>query len=168
MRIPNLVTEDEAAMGPTDETIVARNARRTLVLVACCVAYVLCLAYVPGFAGLSPLRCQVRAALGLHCAGCGMTRAMACIARLDPATAVRFHPLVLLVAPATAVFAADTCSRAVRGRRLLPVMPAWLVRTMWLVGGGGFAFVLAVRVVTWARPDLNPEGWLLPPASFPP
>lgn len=43
-------------------------------------------------------RCPLRWGVGIGCPGCGMTRAAACLLRLDFAGAWRMHPLVFVVA----------------------------------------------------------------------
>lgn len=46
---------------------------------------------------LAGVGCPVRAITGIPCAGCGMTRAILSVLRLDFAVALRYHPLVILI-----------------------------------------------------------------------
>lgn len=59
--------------------------------------------------------CPLRTLTGIACPGCGMTRALRALLRLDAAEALRMHPLVCLL-PAAAVW----LLLALLGRRLPP------------------------------------------------
>lgn len=152
-----------------DDRIPARaDARRTLAVLAGCGGYVLAVAFLPGFAGESPVFCPAWRFLGLHCATCGLTRAMACLARLDVVAAVRFNPLVILAAPLIAVLATDACRRAVDRPGVIASLPKWLKAGCLAAGLVLVATILVVRTASWLEPAWNPDGWLLPPAAFPP
>lgn len=140
----------------------------TLAILAGCIAYVVVIAYVPGFTGRSPLVCPTHRVLGLHCPSCGLTRAIACLVRLDPLAAVRFHPLVILVAPALLLFSIDTCLAAVGRSGPLALLPPSTARIFWFTLLAGFGIVFVVRVASWLAPECNPSGWVLPPQTFPP
>lgn len=155
--MPSTPTRPEGTLG---------HAWPALALLACCTAYVLMVAYVPGFTKCSPLVCPTYRAFGLHCPSCGLTRAIACMARLDPWTAVQFHPLVILVGPAVLLFSIDTCLTAAGRRGILAKLPDAAVRTYWLLLLAGFGVVFIVRVASWLAPECNPSGWLLPPQTF--
>ena len=144
------------------------SARLTLVAIAACTTYVVLLAWLPAFTAASPALCLTRRLLGLNCPSCGLTRAIACLARLDPASAVRFHPLVVLVAPLVGLFVIDTCLAAMGRRGIARAIPRSCVRCFWGVLIAGFGVVLAVRAMSWFVPDWNPAGWMIPPGSFPP
>jgi hypothetical protein len=154
-------------MASPGDTSRVDNARLTLVAIAACVTYVVMLAWIPAFLAGSPVLCLTRRLLGLNCPSCGLTRAMACLARLDPGSAVRFHPLVILVAPLVAVVAVDACLTAMGRQGLVRAIPRPLVRGFWAVLIAGFG-VFLVRTLSWFAPDLNPAGWMIPPAAFPP
>jgi len=142
--------------------------RASLALLAACVIYVLLVAYVPGFAAWSPLVCPTRRMLGLHCPGCGLTRAFACVARLDPLAAIRFHPVVVVAAPFAGGLLVNSLLR-VRGHRgILGVVPRSVIHWGWLWCLIGFGVTFIVRTATWLMPACNPGCWLIPPATFPP
>lgn len=144
------------------------NERWTLLVLVAGVAYVLLVAYVPGFTDRSPLLCMTRRCLGLHCPSCGLTRAVACLARLDPVAAVRFNPLVVVIAPFLAALTADTSLKALGRRGFLAAVPRPLARATWAVVIAGFVVLFVVRTATWLVPECNPDGLLIPPATFPP
>lgn len=50
------------------------------------------------------LGCPVRLMTGVACPGCGMTRALLALLKLDLALAYEMHPLVFLLPAATAVY----------------------------------------------------------------
>ena len=60
-------------------------------------------ALLVGVAGIAVLTgswlCPIHAVTGLYCPGCGMTRALLSVLRLDPATAVQQNALLLVVLP---------------------------------------------------------------------
>lgn len=145
-----------------------RNDRWTLLVLVAGVVYVLLVAYVPGFTARSPLFCLTRRCLGLHCPSCGLTRAVACLARLDPLAAVRFNPLVVVAAPFLAALVADTALKALGRRGFLAAVPRPLARATLAVVVAGFAVLFVVRTATWLVPEWNPDGWLIPPPTFPP
>lgn len=143
----------------------AKNYSNLLIVVGCA-CYVLAIAYVPRFADVSPVACQWHRYLGLHCPTCGLTRAIACLARLDLASAIRFNPLVVLVAPWAIAFtlnalaeAAGVPTRVLLSRRMQAY--GWWVLLL------GVVMLFVARMATWVSPDLNPGGWLLPPSDFP-
>lgn len=141
--------------------------RTSLALLVGCVIYVLLVAYVPGFTAWSPLVCPTRRIFGLHCPGCGLTRAFACLVRLDPLAAIRFHPVAVAAAPFACGLLVDALLR-VRGHRgIVGVVPWTVIRCSWLYCLFGFGVTFVVRIATWLRPACNPDCWLIPPATFP-
>lgn len=80
--------------------------------------------------------CALRLALGLPCPACGLTRATLALARLDLASAMRFHPL----APALAALTLATVLGA-----LLLDEAAWRRLVSRALGFAGVALV-----VVWA------------------
>lgn len=50
-----------------------------------------------------PLPCLFTAVVGVRCPGCGMTRAISCVAHGRFRDAVRYNPLVVLVLPLAAL-----------------------------------------------------------------
>lgn len=144
----------------------ARN-RWNLLIVVGCTCYVLAIAYVPRFADLSPVGCQWHRFLGLHCPTCGLTRAMASLARFDLASAIRYNPLVVFVAPWAILFTLNVVAEAAGvSRRFSP--PRHMQGYGWWILFSGLAILFAVRTATWIEPALNPDGWLAPPGNFPP
>ena len=97
---------------------------------------------------LAPLpfpTCGLRVTLGIPCPGCGMTRAVLAAARLDWASAMRWHPLALpLLAVALATCALAFALSDVAWRRLVvtvtaaagtAMMVVWVLRFVGLFGG---------------------------------
>jgi hypothetical protein len=144
----------------------AAKKRLNLLIAIGCAGYVLAVAYVPRFSDWSPLECPWHRFLGLDCPTCGLTRAMACIARLDPVEALRFNPLVVLLAPWALVFAINAVAEAVGARMRFRVC-RWIDAYGWWVLLVGVAILFAVRTTTWLAPELNPSDWLSPPSGFP-
>lgn len=146
----------------------SRSDAFTIALLVGCTAYVLALAFVPGFRRFSPLACFIKQSVGLHCPTCGLTRAMACCARLDFVGAVRFNPLVILVAPVAAFYSAGLLLRTTGRGWLLASVPRTLVVAVWVGLLAVFLLLFLVRTATWFLPEVNPDGWLIPPAKFSP
>lgn len=136
-------------------------------LLAACGAYVFLLAYVPEASRFSPIFCPSHRWLGLNCATCGMTRAMACLIRLDPVSHVMFNPLVVLIGPLIVLWIFDTSLRLSNREGFLSTVPHRLTRSFWRLLGIALVAVWVVRAVTWLQPDLNPHGWFIPPEEFP-
>lgn len=150
-----------------DDGIPARaDAQRTLALLAGCGGYVLAVAFLPGFARESPVFCPAWRFLGLHCVTCGLTRAMACLARLDLVAAVRFNPLVILAAPLVAILATDACCLAVGRPGIIASLPKWLKASCLVAVLILGTTILVVRTASWFEPAWNPDGWLLPPEDY--
>lgn len=95
-----------------------------------------------------------------------MTRAMACLVRLDVASALRYNPLVVLAAPVATGFVIDALLRCI-GRGGLGGRLTMLNRWGWRIVLAAFMVVGIVRAATWIAPACNPQGWLMPPAQFP-
>lgn len=154
---------------PEDSVGVAGRTRPLLplALLAGLAAYVMAVAWIPGFTANSPLVCATYRALGLHCPGCGMTRALACLVRLEPAAALRYNPLVVFAAPAAAILVVEAVLAAL-GREGLVARRGRLLRWCLLPLVACATVLFAVRIATWIAPSCNPEGWLVPPATFPP
>ena len=94
--------------------------------------------------------CPFRAATGLHCPGCGSTRAMHHLLHGRVATAFDFNPLLVASLPFMGYAVARQLIPAKRPPRALP---AW---TIWLL----FAVVLAfgvLRNLPW-----KPTRWMAP------
>lgn len=144
-----------------------RPDRWTLAILAGCCGYVLLVAFVPGFVHRSPLVCLSNQAVGLHCPTCGLTRAFACLARLDPVSAVRFNPLVVFAAPFALGFAVDRVLEATGRRGIVARIPPAVGRGILVLFFACLLVVFVIRTASWLAPEWNPGGWLLPPAEFP-
>jgi hypothetical protein len=94
--------------------------------------------------------CAFRRVTGIPCPGCGLTRAMAALARGELATAVRFHPFApLLLAEALALWGA--IGAAVLRRR--PVtLPVGLPERLLIWQGAAFVALWIGRLATGTLP----------------
>ena len=75
------------------------------------------------------MRCLFRTVLGVACPGCGMTRALVSLLRLDLAGAFSYHPMVFFLPLMYIYFLCDG--------KLFP--GKWADRIIWIVIGLGFA-----------------------------
>lgn len=138
-----------------------------MAVVVACAGYVLAISFMPSLREFSPLSCFIKRVVGLSCPTCGLTRAMACCARLDFVSAVRFNPLVVLLVPIVAVYCTDLLLRITGRPGLYRMVPARLAVGTWTAVSVLFLVLLFVRTATWIMPELNPSRWLIPPVSFP-
>jgi len=145
-----------------------RVARIRLIILLGGVAYVIAIASVPGLVSYSPLVCGSHRLLGLYCPGCGLSRAFACMARLQPLEAVRFNPLIVIAAPSAVVLLCDSVLECFSQRGLVQRIPLWLRSTATVLFVFGACAIFLLRIVSWVMPTWNPDGWGLPPAIFPP
>ncbi len=73
------------------------------------------------------LPCMFHKVTGLLCPGCGLTRSIVALSRLDIARALSYHPLVFLCIAYFLWFGISAAVRYVRGEEdALWVRPAWL------------------------------------------
>lgn len=144
-----------------------RSDLATLVILSGLTLYVFVFAYAPQFREFSPLACAVNRAVGIHCPMCGLTRAMACVARLDFLAALRFNPLVVFVVPTVAIYSFNLVSRIFGLPGIAIQLPAKVAFVQFLGFTAVLILLFIVRSITWTVPELNPEGWLIPPSSFP-
>jgi hypothetical protein len=106
-----------------------------------------------GIAAKVPL-CPSAALLGIPCPGCGLTRATLALLHGDLASALRFHPLVFVLAPAYLGLLAMVAIGYVRGT---PV---------WATGGAapgqprGLLFSKTVTRLTWVLVVLVFAVWI--------
>jgi hypothetical protein len=79
--------------------------------------------------------CPLRWLTGLACPGCGMTRALAALLRLDFSAALRMHPLVCLLPPAAVWLVFGLLGRRLpqKTERRLIVAAAALLVTVYLI-----------------------------------
>lgn len=141
--------------------------RTSLARLVGCVIYVLLVAYVLGFTASSPLVCPTRRIYGLNFPGCGLTRAVACLAHLDPLEVIRFHPVALAAAPFACGLLVDALLRVRGSCGIVGVVPRTVIRCGWLCCLFGFGGTFVVRIATWLMLACNPDCWLIPPATFP-
>lgn len=106
----------------------------------------LLVAAIGGFLALVPFStCPIRLGFGIPCPGCGLTRAVLAAARLDFATAQRFHPLSLALIVITAAtvllafFTSDATWRRVvtivTGSAGVALIAVWALRFAGFFGG---------------------------------
>lgn len=97
-------------------------------------------------------KCTIHRLTGLHCPGCGTTRAVHAIANGRVQDALRFNPLLILGLPVMILAIAVQRHRERRGHRAVPGL-AW-------------AIVVVLCVYTLARNLPSPDrGWLAPPPA---
>ncbi len=145
-----------------------RRAHLRLIFLLACISYVLAIAFLPEAVSWSPFVCGSYRVLGLPCPGCGMTRAFACLVRLEPLDAMRFNPLIVVAAPTAIVMTCDSVLECLGRPGLMQRVPAWLSRLTLACFTAGICVVFLIRVVSWAAPTWNPDGLAIPPNAFPP
>ena len=82
---------------------------------------------------LSGIGCPIRYFLGICCAGCGMTRAVASLFMLDFRAAAYYHPLVFLIIPISALYLVLKIKGKVRALRLTVIGAVALLLSVYLV-----------------------------------
>jgi hypothetical protein len=95
--------------------------------------------------------CPLAGSFGIPCPGCGLTRATLALLHGDVRSALRFHPLVLLVAPLVAVLASAAAFELLRGPRRPP--KPWLrlkARTVSAAAAALFVLTLGVWLARFA------------------
>lgn len=86
-------------------------------------------------------RCLLHDATGLHCPGCGLTRAASAALRGDWIHAAAHHPLAALLVPPAFAYAAFHAAYAIARNRVAPLrLPD---RTPWIFAGLVLAFGVA-------------------------
>ncbi len=87
----------------------------------------------------------------MPCPGCGITRATLALLHGDLHAALRFHPLVLVLAPLMAVIAGRSLVEYVRGTPPTPPERAWWAgRTARWLAGALFALLIGVWLARFA------------------
>ncbi len=145
-----------------DEYTFSSNERWTLGAVLGGVLYVALVACAPRWAGQIPPFCFARW-FGGYCPGCGLTRACACLLRLDVASALQYNLLAVLVAPFVAYRVLELMVGMASGRVLIAGWPRWFVAAyQWAFLGAWFVLGV-IRAATWLFPQFNPGHIGLPP-----
>lgn len=105
----------------------------------------------------SPFFCALNQWTGLHCPGCGMTRAAYAFLHGHWWQAFRFNPLGMVLLPAIAIYLIPDVVRYVRGMppRSRTIRPRWPIGLAVVVIGFG-----VVRNLPWV-----PFRYLAPPES---
>lgn len=83
---------------------------------------------------VGPQRCVLRAATGVPCPLCGLSRCGVALVRLDPIHALQSDPLGVLVLAVVAVVALWTLLAAITSRVALPTARRWLPGLLAAVG----------------------------------
>jgi hypothetical protein len=138
------------------------NERWTLVLMFCGLAYVAGMAYLPQATRWHPWVCPCYHFLGLHCPGCGLTRASAALLRLDLPLALTQNPLVLFLAVYVGYRMAHLGVGLASGRQLVGRWPRWFVIGTQIAFAAVWVLLFVIRTATWLVPGLNPQGWGIP------
>lgn len=99
-----------------------------------------------------PVMCVIKMTMGMPCMGCGLTRAIGSLTRLEVGEAVRFHLLSPVILPTLGLWWAFAIRRAFRGasdpRWWSPVVKVVLY-AMFLLWAGRMVMFLS-----------HPKGWL--------
>ena len=118
--------------------------------------------YAPSDDSFYP-KCQSYQRLGIHCPGCGLTRAAHALLNGDFVQATAYHPLALVVLPLLAFFVGRAAWRVVvwpprRVRRREYAPPTRLARAApWLIAGAMVAFAVARNVPIYPLTLLAPH-----------
>ena len=121
----------EPARAPTASRLARYGPPAALVLLVAVVA-----------SGVLPFDCPVRAALGIPCPGCGMTRATHLLAHGDVRGALRMHPLVFVLGPWCAALVASEIAGHLRLGTFATTMQRPLLRR-------GSYVVFGAAIVVW-------------------
>ncbi len=78
------------------------------------------------------LQCPIRALTGVSCPGCGMTRAVMSLVRLDFKDALYYHPMVFAVIPVAAVLALLNLKQKESLRKLFIIAVCLLLVAVYL------------------------------------
>lgn len=138
---------------------VLERAKLTIVLATLGFFYVVALTLFPTLAAISPLRCALYTVTGVHCSGCGLTRACVSLLHLNFMSAIRFNPLIVIVAPCIAVYVLDSILILAGKKSFVDHFPRWIYRTVLFIFIGASVLLFIVRFVTWLEPSLNPYLW---------
>ncbi len=107
---------------PASTASSARSRPRIAVFAGLSVLFVAAALWKPADDGI-PL-CTFKLGTGISCPGCGMTRALAALARGEPAVSVKYHAFAPLVALAAVLAWAALGIGLVTGRDLFPDLNA--------------------------------------------
>ena len=107
-----------------------------------------------GMAAKIPL-CPSAALLGIPCPGCGLTRATLALVHGDFAAALRFHPLVFVLAPVYLGLLATIAIGYIRGT------PVWAIVGVAPGQPRGWLFSKTVTRLTWVLVVLVFAVWIL-------
>jgi hypothetical protein len=79
-------------------------------------------------------RCAFHVATGLHCPGCGVTRASHALLHGDLAQALAFNPMFVVALPLLLIAFGREVYHLWTGRRLGQRLPGWVILTIfWLI-----------------------------------
>jgi hypothetical protein len=96
-----------------------------------------CLVYFRERLNLPPMFCVVRVLTGYDCPGCGGTRALSALLRLDIARALRMNAFLTPLLPVIAYIVLAELLRMIAGRTVLPQIPL----NPWVIALLGVAFI---------------------------
>lgn len=99
-------------------------------------------------------KCVLYESTGLHCPGCGGTRAVAALVRGRIANAIQFNPLLIVGLPLIVLWVSVQRRRERDGKPAAP-------RMIWLLFATLVLFSIARNLPTPSR------GWLAPPTPLP-
>ena len=152
---------DDSAVGVglISNQAVLKRAKITILIAALGFFYVAALALFPTLAPLSPLRCALYTVTGMNCSGCGLTRACVSLLHLHFMSAIRFNPLIVIVAPCIAAYVVDSILILLGKKSFIDRVPKWVCKTVLVVFIGVSVLLFLVRLLTWLEPSLNPNLW---------
>ncbi len=107
--------------------------------------------------------CPMAAVLGVPCPGCGLSRATLALVHGNVRQALRFHPLVFVIAPAFIWGVGSAGYDYVRGPRARHAPSAWL-NSRWATGLASLLLVATLSV--WGLRFLGYFGGPVPVLTF--
>lgn len=138
---------------------VLKRAQITILIAALGLFYVAALALFPNLAMISPLRCALYTLTGVHCSGCGLTRACVSLLHLNFMSAIRFNPLIVIVAPCIAVYVLDSILILAGMKSFVDRFPKCVYKAVLFIFIVAAVLLFIVRLLTWLEPSLNPNLW---------
>jgi hypothetical protein len=105
--------------------------------------------------GVMP-KCMFHELTGLHCPGCGASRALHALLHGQVMRAIGFNPLLMLALPWIAHLLGRQTFRAIAGMPTTPLCANLSARTIWIIGGVLVGFGVLRNLPWWPFTLLAP------------